>query len=158
MSHYQGLCLSFQRLFPTEVLISDELVGKAVALFRHASLKEQWDRLNRDDNIKEGNMEPVVLPHIKYPLHICVTTPNFIGRTNSNRSAIFLSLKIPVSFFLLLPLLYDAPLFFTHLSLTALLLLPTLLSLIFDIFLDISTCMFRSLAFCLLLFHRTIGS
>ena len=107
LARYQGLCLSFQGLFPTGVLISDELVGGAVAIFRHASLKEQWDRLNRDDNIKEGDMELVVLPHVKYPLHISVTTPNFLGRTNSNASAIFLSLKIPASFFLLLPLLYN---------------------------------------------------
>ena len=65
LAHFQGLCLSFQRVFPTEVLISDELVGGAVAMFRQASLKEQLDRLNRDDDMKEGDMGLVFLPHVE---------------------------------------------------------------------------------------------
>ena len=65
LAHFQRLCLSFERVFSTEVLISDELVGGAVAMFRQASLKEQLDRLNRDDDTKEGDMELVFLPHVE---------------------------------------------------------------------------------------------
>ena len=107
------------------------MVGEAVAIFRHANLKEQWDKLNKDDSIEERDRELVVLPHTEYPLYISVTTPNFIGRTNSNPSAILLPPKILASFFLRLPLFTMRRSLFTHLSLTALPFLPTLLYLVF---------------------------